>query len=64
MRTLEEILEKEAAEMQPASEAIAKMIADTREDIGWPDLEDEPEHGICGSCDGTGCRQCRNTGEI
>lgn len=64
MRTLDDILETEAAEMQPACEAIGKMIADTSGEIEWPELEEEPEHGICRNCDGTGCYQCRNTGEI
>ena len=43
MRTLDDILETEAAEMQPACEAIGKMIADTSGEIEWPELEDNTD---------------------
>jgi len=65
METLESILETAAAEIDGARKVIGRMVADsTSEGIEWPELEEEPEHGICRNCDGTGCYQCRNTGEI
>ena len=38
-KTIEQILDTCAAEMQPACEAIGKMIADTSGEIEWPELE-------------------------
>ena len=65
METLESILETAAAEIDGARKVIGRMVADsTSEGIEWPELEEEPEHGICRNCDGTGCYQCRNTGEF
>ena len=65
METLESILETAAAEMDGARKVISRMVADSEsEGIEWPELEEEPEHGICRNCDGNGCYQCRNTGEI
>jgi hypothetical protein len=65
MNTLTDVLETAADEIDGARKVIGRMVADsTSEGIEWPELEEEPEHGICRNCDGTGCYQCRNTGEI
>lgn len=65
METLESILETTAAEIDSTRKVITKMISDSEsQGIEWPELEEEEEHGICRNCDGTGCYQCRNTGEI
>lgn len=65
METLESILETAAAEIDSTRKVIGRMVADSEsEGIEWPELEEEPEHGICRNCDGNGCYQCRNTGEI
>ena len=71
MRTLEEILEKEASEMIAARDAINKMVADSKIDMpllvtlpAWWDEDDAREHGICPGCSGTGCYVCHNSGEV
>jgi len=44
---------------------IGRMVADSEsEGIEWPELEEEPEHGICRNCDGTGCYSCDYSGEF
>ena len=71
MRTLEEILEKEASEMIAARDAINKMVADSKIDMprlvtlpAWYDEDDAREHGVCPDCSGTGCYVCHYEGEI
>lgn len=65
MKTLEKILETAAAEIDGARKVIGRMVADsTSEGIEWPELEEEPEHGICRNCDGTGCYSCDYSGEF
>jgi len=39
METLESILETAAAEIDGARKVIGRMIADTSEEIEWPELE-------------------------
>lgn len=65
MKTLENILETAAAEMDGARKVISRMVADSEsEGIEWPELEEVPEHGICPNCAGTGCYTCNYSGEI
>jgi hypothetical protein len=65
MGTLTDILETAAAEMDGARKVISRMVADSEsEGIEWPELEEEPEHGICPNCAGTGCYICNYSGEI
>jgi hypothetical protein len=66
MKTLENILETAAAEMDGARKVISRMVADSEsEGIEWPELEEyEPDHCICGHCDGTGCYICNYSGEL
>jgi hypothetical protein len=65
MKTLENILETAAAEMDGARKVISRMVADSEsEGIEWPELEEVPEHGICPNCAGTGCYICNYSGEI
>jgi hypothetical protein len=65
MKTLENILETAAAEMDGARKVISRMVADSEsEGIEWPELEEEPEHGICSNCAGTGCYNCHYSGEV
>ena len=71
MRTLEEILEKEASEMIAARDAINKMVADSKIDMprlatipAWYDEDDARDHGVCPDCSGTGCYVCHNSGEV
>ena len=65
-KSIEQILDTCAAEMIPARDAIGKMVADSEsEGIEWPELEEEePDHCICGHCDGTGCYICNYSGEL
>ena len=69
-KTIEQILDTCAAEMQPARDAIGKMVSDSKaKGIEWPELEEgleeeEPDHCICGHCDGTGCYICNYSGEL
>ena len=65
-KSIEQILETCAAEMQSARDAIGKMVSDSKgKGIEWPELdEEEPDHCICGHCDGTGCYICNYSGEI
>ena len=69
-KTIEQILDTCAAEMQSARDAIGKMVSDSKaEGIEWPELEEgleeeEPDHCICGHCDGTGCYICNYSGEL
>ena len=45
-KTIEQILDTCAAEMQPARDAIGKIVSDSKaEGVEWPELEEEPEHG-------------------
>jgi hypothetical protein len=65
MGTLSDILETAAAEMDGARKVISRMVADSEsEGIEWPELEEEPEHGICSNCAGTGCYNCHYSGEV
>ena len=65
MKTLENILETAAAEMDGARKVISRMVADSEsEGIEWPELEEVSEHGICPNCAGTGCYICNYSGEI
>lgn len=66
METLENILETAAAEMDGTRKVISRMVADSEsEGIEWPELEEEePDHCICGHCDGTGCYICNYSGEL
>ena len=71
-KTIEQILDTCAAEMQSARDAIGKIVDDSKaEGIEWPELEEEepeeeyePDHCICGHCDGTGCYICNYSGEL
>ena len=71
-KTIEQILDTCAAEMQSARDAIGKMVSDSKaEGVEWPELEEEepeeeyePDHCICGHCDGTGCYICNYSGEL
>ena len=69
-KTIEQILDTCAAEMQSARDAIGKMVSDSKAGgIEWPELEEgleeeEPDHCICGHCDGTGCYICNYSGEL
>ena len=65
-KSIAEIMSEPAVveEIIRKAKAINQRIADSEsEGIEWPELEEEPEHGICRNCDGNGCYQCRNTGE-
>ena len=66
-KSIEQILDTCAAEMQSARDAIGKMVSDSKgKGIEWPELEEEyePDHCICGHCDGTGCYICNYSGEL
>ena len=64
-KSIEQILDTCAAEMQSARDAIGKMVSDSKgKGIEWPELEEVPEHGICPNCAGTGCYTCNYSGEI
>jgi len=70
-KSIEQILDTCAAEMFSARDAIGKMVSDSKgKGIEWPELDEEPEeeyepdHCICGHCDGIGCYICNYSGEI
>ena len=69
-KTIEQILDTCATEIQSVSDAIGKMVSDSKaEGVEWPELEEgleeeEPDHCICGHCDGTGCYICNYSGEL
>ena len=70
-KTIEQILDTCAAEMIPARDAIRKMVDDSKgKGVEWPELDEEleeeyePDHCICGHCDGTGCYICNYSGEL
>ena len=66
-KSIKQILDTCAAEMQSARDAIGKMVDDSKgKGVEWPELEEEeePDHCICGHCDGTGCYICNYSGEL
>jgi len=71
-KSIEQILDTCAAEMQSARDAIGKIVDDSKsEGIEWPELDEEepeeeyePDHCICGHCEGNGCYICNYSGEI
>ena len=67
-KSIAEIMSEPAVveEIIRKAKAINQRIADSEsEGIEWPELEEEePDHCICGHCDGTGCYICNYSGEL
>lgn len=66
-KSIAEIMSEPAVveEIIRKAKAINQRIADSEsEGIEWPELEEEPEHGICSNCAGTGCYNCHYSGEV
>ena len=72
-KTLEEILSGPVniEDLIRTKKVIDKLIEKSKEAEGieWPELEEgleeeEPDHCICGHCDGTGCYICNYSGEL
>jgi len=67
-KSIKQILDTCAAEMQSARDAIGKMVDDSKgKGVEWPELEEEPEDDtrrapICRMCHGNGCHSCNYEG--